>query len=171
MIVFVHRQNRFVLVARRIKGRDLALPKGIIQGCINIGKFKFRKAGEISVGYFRFLYSYITDARFREGYIGLNFNPIAVSGDVFYLYDPGLTVYELTSPERKTYTMTTFTNLINPNLNIENLKDLGSSLLLPKGWTFSSRILDRPIRVQSRMELQQIEHIFDNLGNIYVQTQ
>jgi hypothetical protein len=138
---------------------------------ISIGKFSFSRAGEISVGYLRILYLHITDARFREGYIGFNFNPLRVSGDIFYLYDPGLTVYELISPDRKTYTMTTFTNLINPDLNIENLKDLGSSLLLPKGWTFSSRILDKPIRVQSRLGSQQIEHIFDNLGNIYVQTQ
>ena len=138
---------------------------------ISIGKFRFRKAGEYSVNYLRYLYQYISDARFREGYIGFEFSPLKVSGDIFYLYDPGLTVYELTSPERKTYTMTTFTDLLNPSLSIENLKDLGSSLVLPQGWAFSSRVLDKPISIQSRTKLQQIEYVVDNFGNFYVQTQ
>ena len=137
---------------------------------INIGKFSFRKASEISVNYLRYLYLYIADANFRKGYIGLNFSPLKASGDVFYLYDLGLTVYELQSPEHKTYTMITFTDLIDPTLNIEKLKNLEPSLLLPPGWTYSTRVLDKPIRIQNRSKLQETEYIFDNLGNFYVQT-
>jgi len=138
---------------------------------ISIGKFSFRKAGEISVNYLRYLYQYITDVRIRDGYVGLNFYPLKASGDVFYLYDPGLMVYELQSPDHKTYTMTSFTNLIDPTLSIASLKNLGSSLVLPQGWTFSTRFLDKPIRVQSRANLQQIEYVIDNFGNYYVRTQ
>jgi len=138
---------------------------------INIGKFSFRKTSEISVNYFRYIYKYITDPNFRKGFIGLNFSPLKASGDVFYLYDPGLTVYELQSPDHKTYTMTTFTDLIDPTLSIEKLKNLEPSLLLPPGWTYSSRVLDKPIRIQNRAKLQETEYVLDNLGNFYVQTQ
>jgi len=138
---------------------------------IEIGKFQFRKTGEIFINYLQHLYTYITDSKYRKGYASLTFTPIKVTADVFLLYDPGIRIYELQSNDGKTFTMTTFTNFLNPSLNVDGLKDLGPSLEFPPGWTFSSRILDRQISVRSRTTFNEVEYVLDNFGNFYIRTQ
>lgn len=138
---------------------------------IEIGKFRFRKAGELTINYLNFAYRYITEPRFRKGLASSSFTPLKVFAEKFYIYNPGLMVYQLHSPDGKTYTMTTFSNLINPSLNSDGLKDLGPSLELPQGWTFSVRVLDKQISVRTNQALDGVENIFDNFGNFYVQTQ
>jgi hypothetical protein len=138
---------------------------------IEIGKFRFRKTGELSVSYFTFFYHYLTDPRYRKGFTGLMFTPLKVSGVTFFIYNPGLRVYQLKSPDGKTFTMTTFSNLINASLTLDGLINLAPSLELPSGWTFSTQVLDKQISIRSRVSLDETEFVLDNFGNFYARTQ
>lgn len=137
---------------------------------IEIGKLKFRKTGEISVSYFTYFYRYLTDSRYRKGFTVSIFTPLKVNRVVFFLYNPGLRVYQLNSPDDKTYTMATFSNLMDSSLTVDGLINLGPSLELPSGWTFSSQVLDKQISIRSRVSLDEAEFVVDNFGNFYVRT-
>ncbi len=138
---------------------------------IEIGKLRFRKNGEIFVNYLQHFYTYFTNPNYRKGAVSLTYTPLKVTVDVFMVYDPGHRVYELQSSDGKAFTMVTFTNFFSPALNIDGLKDLGPSLELPAGWTFSSRVLDKQISIRSRATFNQMEYVLDNFGNIYIRTQ
>ena len=138
---------------------------------IEIGRLKFRKTGELTVSYFAYFYRYLTDPRYRKGFVGLTFTPLKVSGVVYFLYNPGHRVYQLKSPDGRTYTMTTFSNLINSSLTLDGLMNLAPSLELPSGWTFSTQVLDKQISIRSRVSLDEAEYVLDNMGNFYVRTQ
>lgn len=151
-----------------VASRDLS---PLSEPYIEIGKFRFRKTGELFINYLQHFYTYITNPSYRKGAVGLTFTPLKVTANIFLLYDPGIRVYELKSPDGKTFTMATFTNYLNPAMNVEGLKDLGPSLEFPPGWTFSSRVLDKQISVRSRTTFDQTEYVFDNFGNFYIRTQ
>lgn len=151
-----------------VASRDLS---PLSEPFIEIGRFRFRKTGEVFINYLQHFYTYLTNPSYRKGAVGLTFTPLKVTADIFLLYDPGIRVYELKSSDGKTFTMATFTNYLNPALNVEGLKDLGSSLEYPSGWTFSSRVLERQISVRSRSTFNQTEYVFDNFGNFYIRTQ
>jgi hypothetical protein len=138
---------------------------------IEIGKLKFRKTGELTVSYFTYFYRYLTDPRYRKGFTAFVFTPLKVTGVTFFLYNPGLRVYQLNSPDGKTYTMTTFSNLINSSLTLDELINLAPSLELPSGWTYSTQVLDKQISIRSRVSLDETEFVLDNIGNFYVRTQ
>jgi hypothetical protein len=138
---------------------------------IEIGQLKFRKTGELSISYFTFFYRYLTDSRFQNGSIDLIFVPIKVTSVVYFIYNPGLRVYQLNSPDGKTYTMTTFSNLINSSLTLDGLINLAPSLELPPGWTFSTQVLDKQISIRTSVSFDETEYIRDNFGNFYVRTQ
>jgi hypothetical protein len=138
---------------------------------IEIGQLKFRKTGELSISYFTFIYRYLTDPRFRNGFIDLSFSPIKVTSVVYFLYNPGVRVYQLKSPDSRTYTMTTFTNLINSSLTLDGLMNLAPSLELPSGWTFSTQVLDKQTSIRTSVSFDETEYVRDNFGNIYVLTQ
>lgn len=138
---------------------------------IEIGKFKFRKTGELSIGYLTYFYRYLTDPRYRKGFTGLMFTPLKVTGVTFFIYNPGLRVYQLQSPDGKIFTMSTFSNLINSSLTVDGLINLAPSLELPSGWTYSTQVLDKQISIRSRVSLDETEFVLDNFGNFYVRTQ
>lgn len=138
---------------------------------IEIGQLKFRKTAELSISYFTFFYRYLTDSRFQNGLIDLIFVPIKVTSVVYFLYNPGVRVYQLKSPDGRTYTMTTFTNLINSSLTLDGLINLAPSLELPPGWTFSTQVLDKQISIRTSVAFDETEYVRDNFGNFYVRTQ
>lgn len=56
-------------------------------------------------------------------------------------------VYELTAPDGAVYIMQSWSRQIDPTLAERDLRRLGTRLALPEGWSFSSRVPRRPIRV------------------------
>ncbi len=57
-----------------------------------------------------------------------------------YIFKKGLPVYELISPEGKTYVMQSYSRIVDPRLSMSDLPSLGKRLKLPKGWTYRERI-------------------------------
>jgi len=59
-----------------------------------------------------------------------------------YTYYAENMVYELTSPEGDVYRMQAYSQIVDPELTIDDLETLGERLDLPEGWTYEARVLD-----------------------------
>jgi hypothetical protein len=88
-----------------------------------------------------------------------------VNRSVVFTFRAGTTIYELTAADGTTYVMQTWSQQVDPKLDESGLAALGTRLALPAGWKYSSRVLDRPLAVDTRSEPA---HVFmDELGNSY----
>lgn len=85
-----------------------------------------------------------------------------------YTYAAGNMIYELTSPEGGVYRMQSYSQIIDPNLTIDDLETLGDRLLLPEGWSYNARVVteDTFLRADGLALV-----INDNLGNSYQKVQ
>ncbi len=81
-----------------------------------------------------------------------------------YTYDAGTRVYELTSPEGTGYVMTSYSQLIDPDLSMGDLAGLGDRLDLPEGWTYQARVLEE---VYEPTTDGVAYALIDDLGNAY----
>ena len=91
--------------------------------------------------------------------------PHSVNRTAVFTYDAGARVYELHTPEGLTYVMQTYSVQIDPTLTEAQLTDLGARLKLPEGWTYTSQILDAPVKVLSGTTPGHV--LQDDLGNSY----
>ena len=73
-------------------------------------------------------------------------------------------MYELTSASGEVYIMQSYSRIVDPELSIDELADLGSRLTMPAGWTFSSRVLDADYELVSEGTAFVIQ---DDLSNTY----
>ena len=91
--------------------------------------------------------------------------PHSVNRTAVFTYDAGARVYELHTPEGLTYVMQTYSVQIDPTLTEAQLTDLGARLKLPEGWTYTSQILDAPVKILSGTTPGHV--LQDELGNSY----
>lgn len=81
-----------------------------------------------------------------------------------FTYSAGAEVYELTSPEGGVYRMQSYAQIVDPNLTIDHLSDIGPRLQLPEGWTFAAKVLDED---EFLIATGLAFVINDDLGNSY----
>jgi len=81
-----------------------------------------------------------------------------------FLYRAGSAVYELTSPGGEVYVMQSYSQIVNPALNMKDLPVLTEQLKLPAGWTYRSRVLDQDLSLVANGIAYVLQ---DNLSNSY----
>ena len=64
-----------------------------------------------------------------------------------YLFKAGNEVYKLVNPQGEVYVMQSYSLQVNPDLTINDLASLGSSLNLPSGWTFETEVLSADLEL------------------------
>jgi hypothetical protein len=82
-----------------------------------------------------------------------------------YVYIAGQPVFELISPDGRSYIMQTYVAEINPSGEMSGLASLGSQLTLPERWTFRVVVLEQDLHVATIDG--QATVVRDNLENIY----
>ena len=87
-----------------------------------------------------------------------------VMRDTTYVYDAGKPVYEITDRDGSVYVMQTFSQMLDSDLDMEDLPDIGSRLDLPRGWSYASRVLDEEMRLTASGTATVIQ---DDLENTY----
>jgi len=73
-------------------------------------------------------------------------------------------IYKLINPEGEVYVMQSYTTLVDPNLTIDDLENLGQVLDLPDGWRFESEVLEEELELTSLGDAVVIQ---DELENSY----
>ena len=87
-----------------------------------------------------------------------------VNRETTFYYWKGNMVYELVAPTGDVYRMQSYTLMVDPNLTIDQLENLGDKLKLPEGWGYRASILEG----DSKMVADGIAYVInDNLGNSY----
>ncbi len=76
----------------------------------------------------------------------------------------GRTVYQLVAPGGDVYVMQSYSQILDPNLTIKQLRTLGSRLKLPAGWKYRVRRLKRPLELGAEGSATIIQ---DDLQNTY----
>ena len=79
-----------------------------------------------------------------------------------WIYAAGNEVYELTSAAGDVYIMQSYSRMVDSELNIDVLAGLGRRLMLPDGWTFSSRVLDADYALVADGQAYVIQDDFAN---------
>jgi hypothetical protein len=88
-----------------------------------------------------------------------------VNRHTVFTFDAGEEVYELHDPAFRRWVMQTWSQMVDPNLSRADLPKLGERLKLPDGWTYQSRVLDSPLRIDTTTHAAQV--LQDDLTNSY----
>jgi hypothetical protein len=80
-------------------------------------------------------------------------------------FEAGEEVYELCDPALRRWVMQTWSQMVDPNLSRSDLPGLGERLDLPNGWTYQSRTLTSPLRIDTTTHAAQV--LQDDLTNSY----
>ena len=76
----------------------------------------------------------------------------------------GRKVYELLAPDGATYVMQSYSQIVDPGLDITDLGSLGTRLALPEGWSYRVRRLREPLTLRARGSATILQ---DELKNTY----
>ena len=82
-----------------------------------------------------------------------------------FTFDVGEEVYELHDPALRRWIMQTWSQIVDPNLSRADLPRLGERLDLPEGWTYQTRTLTSPLRIDTTTHAAQV--LQDDLTNSY----
>jgi hypothetical protein len=92
------------------------------------------------------------------------YKPGEVHRETIFTFKAGEPVFELTDPDGHVYMMQAYSQIVDPKLSLEALKGLGTRLKLPRGWTYSTRILDADYRLEAKGTAYVVQ---DELQNTY----
>lgn len=93
------------------------------------------------------------------------YHPTTVARKSQMGFNKGKLVFILDDAEGNPWVMQAYSLIVDPNLNYDSLKDLGSKLKLPPGWKFRVQLLDRDLTIRA---VDGIAHIVqDDLENTY----
>ena len=82
-----------------------------------------------------------------------------------FTFDAGEEIYELQDPALRRWVMQTWSQIVDPELSRADLLQLGERLDLPEGWTYQSRVLESPLRIDSATHAALV--LQDDLTNSY----
>jgi len=88
----------------------------------------------------------------------------AVSRTTEWIYKAGSEIYELIAPSGEVYVMQSYTQIVNPQLTVKDLANLGQQLQLPKDWSYKSRVLKDDLNLTATGTAYLLQ---DNLFNSY----
>ena len=93
------------------------------------------------------------------------YQPRPVDRRAAFVFDAGEKVFELTAPDGRRFVMQTWSQMVDPALVEPDLAGLGSRLQLPAGWTYSSRVLEDDLVLDTTGGVAQV--LQDDLRNSY----
>ncbi|MEO1287572.1 MAG: hypothetical protein AAFV93_07375 [Chloroflexota bacterium] len=112
----------------------------VVNGTVATGETAAGKTVDVG-GIEMILRAIIETMNLAETVDGSLYTENEVQRNTTYTYLAGNMVYELTSPEGDVYRMQSYSQIVDPNLTIDDLETLGDRLDLPEGWSYQARIL------------------------------
>jgi hypothetical protein len=81
----------------------------------------------------------------------------------------GRPVYEMLTPDGKTYVMQAYSHIIDGSLTMQSLAALGGQLQIPEGWQYRARTPDQEPTLTLATAGGQAHVLQDELQNTYMQ--
>ena len=88
-----------------------------------------------------------------------------VTRNTVFVFNAGEEIYELIDPDGRRWVMQTWSQIVDPKLSRADLAGLGERLDLPAGWTYQTRTLTSPLRIDTTTHAAQV--LQDDLTNSY----
>jgi hypothetical protein len=88
-----------------------------------------------------------------------------VARNTVFTFDAGRPVFELVDPDGQRWVMQTWSQTVDAALSLDDLPGLAGRLSLPVGWTYESRTLAAPLRVDTTTQSAHVTQ--DDLANSY----
>jgi uncharacterized protein YbjT (DUF2867 family) len=82
-----------------------------------------------------------------------------------FTFDAGRPVFELVDPDGQRWAMQTWSQTVDSALSLDDLPDLAGRVKLPEGWSFQTRTLTSPLRVDTSTRNAHV--VQDDLANSY----
>jgi hypothetical protein len=82
-----------------------------------------------------------------------------------FTFDAGRPVFELVDPDGQRWVMQTWSQIVDKDLTLDDLPELASRLHLPAGWSYQTRTLTHPLRVDTTTRDAHVTQ--DDLTNSY----
>lgn len=93
-----------------------------------------------------------------------NYSPNEIMRTTNFIYKSGTAVYELISPVGEVYMMQSYSQIINPKLEMRDLPGLAKQLQMPSGWKYQTRKLQQDLSLKANGIAYVLQ---DNLKNSY----
>ncbi|MGB3352726.1 MAG: hypothetical protein WBB00_08125 [Mycobacterium sp.] len=88
-----------------------------------------------------------------------------VMRNAVFVFNAGAPVFELIDADGRRWVMQTWSQVVDPALSYSDLADLATRLKLPEGWSYRTRVLEEPLRIDTT---DQAAHVLqDDLTNSY----
>ena len=97
--------------------------------------------------------------------VGQYYVPRTVDRKAVWGFEAGRSVFELHDTEGHSYVMQALCTGVDPSLSEDTLGTLGERLSLPEGWTYTERVLDEPLTIDTTYVDATV--IQDELQNTY----
>ena len=82
-----------------------------------------------------------------------------------FTFDAGRPVFELVDPDGQRWVMQTWSQVVDPNLTLDDLAGLATRLIPPPGWRYETRTLAEPLTVDTTATVAHV--LQDELTNSY----
>ena len=82
-----------------------------------------------------------------------------------FTFDAGRPVFELVDPDGQRWVMQTWSQVVDPNLTLDDLAGLATRLSPPPGWRYETRTLTEPLTVDTTATVAHV--LQDELTNSY----
>ena len=93
------------------------------------------------------------------------YNVNIVDRKAVFVFDAGRPVFELVDPEGQHWVMQTWSQTVDKSLSLADLPGLATRLHLPEGWSYQTRTLSSPMRVDTTTRDAHVTQ--DDLANSY----
>lgn len=95
------------------------------------------------------------------------YRDMAIKRDTEWIFTAGRPVYEMLTPDGRTYVMQAYSHIVDDGLTLDSLPALGDRLHLPEGWRYRARTPDRELSL--RTVTGEAHVLQDELQNTYMQ--
>ncbi|MGH3200008.1 MAG: hypothetical protein ACREOE_05900 [Gemmatimonadales bacterium] len=92
---------------------------------------------------------------------------ITIKRDTEWIFAAGRPVYEMLTPDGRSYVMQAYSHIVDDGLTPDSLPALGDRLHLPRGWRYRARTPDKDLRL--RTVAGEAHVLQDELQNTYMQ--
>jgi len=95
------------------------------------------------------------------------YRDMAIKRDTEWIFTAGRPVYEILTPDGRTYVMQAYSHIVDDGLTLDSLPALGDRLQLPPGWRYRERTPDRDLALRTVTGEAHVRQ--DELQNTYMQ--
>jgi hypothetical protein len=93
------------------------------------------------------------------------YHPNEVDRRAVFVFGAGRPVFTLHDPDGREWVMQSWSQMVDPDMNLDDLPGLGRRLSLPQGWRYDSRVLDAELRVDTSTTIAVVTQ--DDQANSY----